>query len=170
MQQSGLAYSCLGCLGLSLCSVLSRFAELSWDTSVGSFCFVLLFCFPMSLGSNLWELLVALSVLIQPCEDQDPVPTSRGSCSCFALRDTIGLIWQGASCLRSCPTSKVMCMKELASYRHDWSFSHQPEANFTEFSERARPTARSFEKKSHQKLYLCCRIKGRAVKTWSIVS
>lgn len=149
---------------------MSHFAELSWDTSIGNFCFLLLFCFPISPGSNLSEFHVPHSVPVQPCEDQGPVSTSRWSYSCFALRDATGLIWQGTSCSRDCPNSQITCMNELASHRHIWSFSHQPEASFTDFSGRARPTARSFEKKSHQKLYLCCSIKGKAMKTWSIIS
>lgn len=146
MQQSSLSSSCLGGPGLSLCSVLSHFAELSWDTSIASFCFLLLFCFLISPGSNLWELLVPHSVLIQPCKDQGPVSMGRGSYSCFALRDTIGLIWHGTSCSRGRPTSHVMFMNNLASYRHVSSFSHQPEASFTDFSGRARPIARYLKK------------------------
>lgn len=145
-QQSSLAYSCLDCPGLSLSSVLSHFTELSWETSIGSFCFLLLFCFPISPGSNLWGFCVPHSVPIQPCEGQGPVSMSRRSYPCFALRDSIWLIWQSTSCSRGCPTSQITCRSELASYRHVWSFSHQPEASFTDFSGKARPTARSFEK------------------------
>ena len=92
VQQSSLANSRLSCPGLSLCNVLSHLAELCWDTSIASSCFLLLFCFPISPGSNPWELLVPHSAPIQAPGDQGPVSTSRGSYSCFALRDTIGLI------------------------------------------------------------------------------
>lgn len=94
----------LGCFGkepvqqssnqprLSLCNVLSHLAELCWDTSIASSCILLLFCFPISPGRNPWELRVPHSAPIQAPGDGGPVSASRGSYSCFALRDTIGLI------------------------------------------------------------------------------